>query len=114
VKERALQTKVMKYLKQHGGVWVNTSPGPYSAVGIPDILGCYRGQFVAIELKSPERGKHVWELLSPAQLLMLDAIDKNDGWSTACNDMAGVIHLLSLIDKHIAENDLQRIHENCN
>ena len=107
--ERALQAKVMKYLKQRGGVWLNTSPGPYSAVGIPDIVGVYRSQFVAIELKSPDRGSDAKKLLSPAQRRMLEAISDSDGWALACNDMANVIALLNAIDKHVKQNCLQRI-----
>ena len=107
--ERTLQTKALKYLKQRGGVWMNTSPGPYSTVGIPDIVGCYRGQFVAIELKSPDRGKDPAKTLSPAQRRMLESISENDGWAVACNDMACVISLLNRIDAHVVENCLQRI-----
>jgi len=107
--ERVLQKKVLKYLKQRGGVWMNTSPGPYSAVGIPDIVGVYRSQFVAIELKSPDRGKDPEKALSPAQRRMLEAISENDGWAMACNDMACVITLLNRIDVHVEQNKLQWI-----
>lgn len=32
-------------MKVHGG--------PFQAAGIPDIIGCWKGRFIAIELKIP-------------------------------------------------------------
>ena len=56
--ERDIVTAIKKYLaslgrdvffwKEHGG--------PYGCAGIPDIICCYRGKFVAFEVKT-ETGK---------------------------------------------------------
>lgn len=54
--ERSLQTKVIAYLRHHGGYWLNIAPGPFSRSGVPDILGCYKGRFYGIELK--QTGKY--------------------------------------------------------
>jgi hypothetical protein len=52
--ERDLTTTILRYLrtlpqcfcwKEHGGA--------YGTAGIPDIIVCFRGQFVALEVKQP-------------------------------------------------------------
>ena len=55
--EKNITNKILKYLKtldkcysfkEHGG--------SYGSAGIPDIICCYRGRFVAFEVKN-EKGK---------------------------------------------------------
>jgi len=52
--EKAITTAVMRYLKtlpycfawkQHGGM--------YGVAGLPDIIVCYHGRFIAFEVKTP-------------------------------------------------------------
>ncbi|GHU73400.1 hypothetical protein AGMMS49992_11820 [Clostridia bacterium] len=54
MKESTIVAAILKYLrsindcfcwKQHGGL--------YGTAGIPDIIACIRGRFVALEVKSP-------------------------------------------------------------
>ena len=61
-KENSIQPDCMDYLrgsqkkgiKGIGGWWLNFHGGdPFMPRGIPDIIGCYKGRFVAIELKRP-------------------------------------------------------------
>ena len=50
--ESALATKVMKKLRDYPGSFpVRIQPGPYGAAGKTDILLCFWGRFIAIELK---------------------------------------------------------------
>ena len=53
MKEKTITNQILKYLKsepecfafkEHGGM--------YSTAGIPDIICCYRGKFVAFEVKT--------------------------------------------------------------
>jgi hypothetical protein len=53
--------------KIHGG------DNPFQAVGIPDLLLCYRGQFIGAEVKMPG------EPLRPAQVVALGEIYKGGG-----------------------------------
>jgi len=54
VKEAYLQSKILKALRKAGGWWVKFHNGPrYGAPGTPDILGCYQGMFIALEVKRP-------------------------------------------------------------
>ena len=48
MKETQLVTSLLKTLKQHGFFW--KASDKYHA-GIPDIIGCCQGRFVAIEAK---------------------------------------------------------------
>ena len=52
-----LQGVILRALRKRGGWWVKYHAGPrYSTGGVPDILGAYRGLFVAMEVKT-DRGR---------------------------------------------------------
>ena len=74
MKEKAITNQILKYLKnqpecfafkEHGGF--------YGTAGIPDIIGCYKGKFVAFEVKT-EKGK-----LSKLQEITIEKIRKASG-----------------------------------
>jgi len=77
--ESKLTTQIIKALKKHGGFWFKVHGSAYQTTGIPDIIGCYRGRFVAFEVKLPEK----LDTLSPRQRLMLQRIRQQNGLS-AC------------------------------
>lgn len=61
-KENSIQASILDYLKGNprkgipgvGGWWLNFHGGSvYMPRGIPDIIGCYKGRFVAFEVKKP-------------------------------------------------------------
>jgi penicillin-binding protein-related factor A (putative recombinase) len=35
--------------------WVKIAAGPWQTSGLPDLLGCYRGRFMAVEVKEATR-----------------------------------------------------------
>lgn len=47
----------MAELKKLGGVWKTFPRSRYVPAGTPDIIGCFYGKAIAIELKAPG-GKH--------------------------------------------------------
>lgn len=54
--ESLFQKKVIKYLETLGNdVWFVKywGGGIYTKAGIPDLLICYKGNFIALELKAP-------------------------------------------------------------
>jgi len=51
--ETKLSQKVLSRLRAEGGRWVKNHGGPYTEAGVADITGCWRGRFIAIELKMP-------------------------------------------------------------
>ena len=51
--ESRLVSRILKALRAQGGFWFKVHGGPYQVAGIPDIIGCLNGHFVAIEVKIP-------------------------------------------------------------
>lgn len=50
--ERRYQTKLIDKLREAGAYIVKYPAGPHGTVGTPDLLACYRGHFIAIEVKA--------------------------------------------------------------
>lgn len=56
-KEKYYENKIKALLKARGAWYIKYfGGGYYSRPGTPDILACYRGRFIAIEMKS-EHGR---------------------------------------------------------
>ena len=56
--ERTFQTRAIKWLRAQGAYVVNISVS--TVRGTPDLVICYRGKFLALELKTRHRR---WKLL---------------------------------------------------
>jgi Holliday junction resolvase len=50
--EGKVKAKVKQILKDHEAYFFSPATGGYGASGVPDIVGCYRGYFFAIECKA--------------------------------------------------------------
>lgn len=50
--EAKVKKQVVAQLKQLGAYYFYPVTGGYGRSGVPDIVGCYRGQFFAIECKA--------------------------------------------------------------
>lgn len=50
--EKRVKTKVVAILKELGTYYFYPVTGGYGASGVPDIVGCYKGKFFAIECKA--------------------------------------------------------------
>jgi len=50
--EKKVKTKVVAVLKTFGAYYFYPVTGGYGASGVPDIVGCYKGKFFAIECKA--------------------------------------------------------------
>lgn len=87
MKESAIQTKILNWLKDNGYYTVKTII--CSKNGVPDILACSpTGQFVAIEVKT-EKGK-----TSKLQDYNLECIAKNSGIAIVARSLDDVINCL--------------------
>jgi len=52
--ERESVVQIMRYLKTVPGCFAwKEHGGPHGRAGLPDIICCYRGRFVAFEVKTP-------------------------------------------------------------
>ena len=53
INESQLVSQIKNFLKSKGAYCEKIFGGGFQASGIPDILCCYKGLFVGIEVKSP-------------------------------------------------------------
>lgn len=51
--EKSFENKIKKYLEEQGSYFVKYFANRNTKSGIPDILACVNGSFLAIEVKSP-------------------------------------------------------------
>ena len=50
--EKKVKAEVVKVLKSFGAYYFYPVTGGYGASGVPDIVGCYKGNFFAVECKA--------------------------------------------------------------
>ena len=89
MKEKTITNQILKYLKnlpecfafkEHGGL--------YGTSGIPDIIVCYKGKFVAFEVKT-EKG-----MLSKLQEMTITKIQKANGMAFKVTSLEEVKEML--------------------
>jgi hypothetical protein len=91
--ESRLSRAIMGAMRARGAfVWKNHG-GPTMMAGLPDIAGCYRGLFVAVETKMPGGGNP-----SPAQQLRHDQIREAGGYVIVARSVADITAWLDRID----------------
>lgn len=50
--EKIFENKVKKYIEEQGGYWIKHFANRMTKVGIPDLIICINGYFVAAEIKA--------------------------------------------------------------
>lgn len=73
MKEKQIENQIKQYLKSKDIWYFKVWGGGYQTAGIPDIIACYKGKFIGIEVKN-EIGK-----ISPLQEVNLKMIKNNGG-----------------------------------
>ena len=100
-KESYFKSKVLfPYLVRRGAYYTNVHITQYMRPGVPDVLVCYRGFFVAIETKAPNY-KDPYKKLRDDQIDELVAIDCADGIAIAASSIEPVAYILDAIDKRL-------------
>lgn len=99
MKESDLVTKIKKYLIKQGAYAEKIWGGGFQASGIPDILACYRGCFVGIEVKVGKNKP------SEIQEVKIKNINRAGGYGVVVWSLEEVKNLIKLIDKTIDENN---------
>ena len=84
MKESTLQSKVIKYLEEKGAYVVKVIAASKS--GVPDLLVCYQGGFIAIELKAPGRLSDT----KPLQIYNRNLIVKSGGTAIIADSLETV------------------------
>lgn len=55
MREKVIENKIKAYLKTIKGLYFfKEHGGLYGTAGVPDIICCYKGQFIALEVKAPD------------------------------------------------------------
>lgn len=56
MREKTIENQIKKYLKEKKIWYFKVWGGGYQTAGIPDIIACHKGHFIAIEVKN-ENGR---------------------------------------------------------
>ena len=89
MKEALIVNKIKAALKSRGAYVIKTHGSPASA-GVADLLVCYEGKFIALEVKRPEtRGT-----VTPRQQAHLDAVAAAGGISAVVTSVEEAEDLL--------------------
>lgn len=95
MREKNIENKIKAYLKNKGAYYVKYFGNQFSQVGVPDILACYKGRFIGIEVKN-KRGK-----TSPLQDYNIASIKRAGGISLVARSVNEVTEVLDKIDKSL-------------
>ncbi len=91
MREKSIENKIKDYLKLKGAYYVKYFGNKFSQVGVPDILACYKGRFIGIEVKN-EKGK-----TSPLQDINLKQIQEAGGISIVARSVEEVKQIIDNI-----------------
>lgn len=93
--ESKVQKDIQKLLDKRGAYVVKVISG--NRRGIPDLLVCYKGQFLGFEVKTPATRNKA----SPLQLKNIEMIRKANGMAHVVWEVEQVKDFLDLIDEAI-------------
>lgn len=97
--ESTITAQIQRYLGKLPGWWGFKVQGGGSQMrGVPDIVGCYRGLFVAFEVKRPVVGK-----LSELQKHRIEQIKSAKGNVYVVYSVEDVKKALDMLAAHICE-----------
>ena len=82
--EATLQRQIQKYLKSKGAYVIKVHGGKYQSAGVPDIIACVNGHFLALEVKT-EKGK-----VTKLQEENIKAINKAKGFADVVRSLDDV------------------------
>ena len=94
--ERNIQTAIVTAVKARGAWVVNMHGSQFGRAGVPDLILCYRGLFVALEVKQP--GKRP----KPLQRHEISMIRRAGGTAEIVTSKTEAIAVLDLIDERMA------------
>lgn len=91
--ETDITKKIMNHLKSRPYCWAfKTHGGIMQAAGIPDVIACFKGRFVGLEVKRPGNKPTL------LQKVTLDLINKAGGTGAVVYSLEDAIRILEKID----------------
>ena len=94
--EGRVKAQVKKTLDKHGVYHFSPPANGYGRVGIPDIICCYKGQFLAVETKAPGKIANV----TANQERVLTAIQGADGWAIVVDNVEQLKNFVLAINSY--------------
>lgn len=92
--EAKVKAKIKKFLKERGVYFFSPIGSAFGTHGVPDLVCCYKGLFVGIEVKAP--GK--LGTLTANQQAHLAKIKEAGGWAIVIDDVSKVVDLFDRLD----------------
>jgi Holliday junction resolvase len=92
--EGKVKDAIKKFLKERGAWYFMPVSNGMGQVGIPDIIICYKGVFVAIEAKAPGKKKNI----TSNQERVIEAIRSADGFAWVVDNPDDMPMLFDVID----------------
>lgn len=89
MREKQIENAIKKYLASKGVWYIKHHANKFTKVGVPDILGCWKGKFIAIEVKTPVG------VLSELQKYNLEAIRNAGGISFVARSLQDVQEVIN-------------------
>lgn len=89
--EKGIEKRIVRYIKARGG-WVTKIHGNEFVKGLPDLIGCYKGRFIAFETKSAEG------TTSKLQGIIIALINRAGGVALSVRSMGPVEDAIRRID----------------
>lgn len=102
--ENKIKAEIKKYLKMVPEVDVFHFSVPASGMskaGIADIICCYKGRFLAIEVKSEAAYAKSYHNMSEAQQAFRDSVIKAGGWFICASGFGHVLATLLKMDQYL-------------
>ena len=95
ITEKEVQAKITKWLAKHPNLWFTKSV-QMSQNGVPDLIVCYKGRFVALEVKRPVGGK-----VSTLQQIQINSIIGAGGTARVVRSLDDAIEIINEIDARL-------------
>lgn len=88
--ENRAKAAIKKWLTSQGVYFFSAAAGPFSVHGVPDIIVCWHGAFVGIEVKAPGKEKNT----TPNQRAHIGQINRSGGLAFVASSVQDVIAYL--------------------
>ena len=87
--EKQVENQIKKWLEQNNHWYFKVHGGAFQKTGVPDIIACMNGRFVAIEVKRPSGG-----VVSKLQQIQMVKIKENGGVVGVARSLAEFLEIL--------------------
>lgn len=94
--EKTIVNRVILTIRSRGGFAFKLHGSPLQLSGLPDVISCYRGRFVAFEVKRDETKK-----ATPLQDYMMHRIRKAGGVALLIHSVQTAIEEMDRIDAEL-------------